>query len=173
MKTSRKILITIAAVLVILWGAILLVVRRDMDTLMANNAVMVYREVEVEPFDRIEFSSNWNVIIKQGKDCRVELEDEDGTPPEMINKKGSLFLKTERNLNVRVTAPGFREIKASGNTHISMKNFWADSLNLVLEDGSSFSGSKNDFDQVIFKVAGKIPANAEYPDKKENSALTN
>jgi hypothetical protein len=163
MKTSKTLLIIVAGFIIILLVISLVVLRKDIGTLMEKQALIEYELVPVEEFASIDFSSNWIVQVKQGKDCKLELamEEDCNLQPKLENNKGTLFLTAEAtpedentgNIYARVTAPILYEIKARGNTEIVMKNFWSDSINVILEDSSKFSGKNNDFANINFKAS--------------------
>jgi hypothetical protein len=118
MKTSKKILLAVAVMLLALWSIALFVVRKDMKSMLANQHAIAYKPLAVDKFVGLDFSSNWIVSI-----------------------------------HARITAPSLQLIKAAGDTKIQMKTFWSDSLTVILEDSSSFAGSKNDFDYIQFNAS--------------------
>jgi hypothetical protein len=158
MKTSKKIIITVAIILTAIWVITLLVVRKDIQTILAARNLVEYRPVPVEKFSRLVFSDNWTVTVRQGKDCGVELgAGKDGHPvPDIKNINGTLHLTCTAHAYARITAPSLQVIQAAGHTSIDMKNFWSDSLIVVLGDSSSFTGRQNDFKYISFK-AREIP----------------
>jgi hypothetical protein len=161
MKTSKKLLILFAGFIIILLMFSLVILRRDIGTLMEKQAFIEYRATPIDEFKSVEFSSNWTVQIRQGKDCKVELAVKEvrGLIPVLENKDEILFFTTDTqflaentaNIRARLTAPFLNTIVAKGNTEIVMKNFWSDSLTVVLADSSTFSGKNNDFTNIIFK----------------------
>lgn len=165
MKTSKKILIIVAGFIIILLIVMLIVLRKDIRTLREKQTFIVYKTIPVEEFASIEFSSNWKVQIKQGKDCKVELavEEESGLVPVLENKYEILYfsidtqqvIENPASIHARVTAPFLNTITAEGNTDISMKNYWSDSLTVILSDSSTFSGKNNDFTNIKFKALRK------------------
>ncbi len=119
---------------------------------------MEYREYPVQEFNTLDFSGHWNVIIKKGKDCKLELAGEQGVrfQPDIKYVNSVMYLNNEMEpesdiRNVRVTAPYLKEIRGSGTTRFIMKNFWSDSIIVVLKDSSSFSGIQIDFDKITFR----------------------
>jgi hypothetical protein len=154
MKTSRIILITIGIILLAMWTTILFIARKDIKTIMATQSRVEYRPVPVDKFNRLDFSSHWIVRIKQGKDCELELgmEESDNGQPEMNISEGTLYLSHNRSIHARITAPVLQVIRAEGNTEITMKNYWTDSIRVILGDSSSFTGSQNDFKYISFQA---------------------
>ena len=163
MKTSKKILIIVAGIIIGLMVTTLFILRKDIISLMANQSLIEYKPVPVDKFVALDFSANWKVTIKQGKDCKVEvaLIESSNMQPMLKNKNGILFLTAQatqdnedtESIHARVTAPLLHEIKAAGNTEILMKNFWSDSIAVILKDSSKFSGKNNDFTNIIFKAS--------------------
>lgn len=162
MKTSKRLLIIVAGFIILLLIVSLFILRRDIRTLMEKQAFIEYKLIQVKNFMSIDFSSNWIAQIKQGKDCKVELAIGEGSDqqPKLENKNEMLILSMDSvhtienasRMHVRVTAPVLHIIKAEGNTRIMMKNFWSDSLTVMLTDSSTFSGKNNDFTQINFKA---------------------
>jgi hypothetical protein len=155
MKTSKKIIITTAIFLITLWIVTLFVVRKDIRTILAARNLVEYQPVPVEKFSRLVFSDNWTVTVRQGKDCGVELGAlKGGHPvPGISNVNGTLHLSCTTHAYARITAPSLQVIQAAGNTSIDMKNFWSDSLIVILGDSSSFTGRQNDFKYISFKAS--------------------
>jgi hypothetical protein len=155
MKTSKKILLAVAVMLLALWSIALFVVRKDMKSMLANQHAIAYKPLAVDKFVGLDFSSNWIVSIKQGKDCKVEMEVPCHTSlkPRVENINGTLHFSSTEGIHARITAPSLQLIKAAGDTKIQMKTFWSDSLTVILEDSSSFAGSKNDFDYIQFNAS--------------------
>ena len=159
MKTSKKLLVTIAGLFIILLVISLFVLRRDIKTLKEKQTLIEYQLVSAKDFSSIDFSSNWIVQVKQGKDCKVELAtDESGNyNPKLENKNETLCFSMdpdqESKIHARITAPLLHIIKAKGNTEIVMKNYWSDSLTVILTDSSTFLGMSNNFTQIQFKAS--------------------
>lgn len=157
MKTSKKILLTVAVFLLALWTVTLFMARRDMRSMLASQPAIAYKTMAMDKFTGLDFSSNWIVKIKQGKNCRIEVEvvEQDSLKPELENINGTLYLTSTKTIHARITAPSLQVIKAAGDTKIQMKTFWSDSLTVILDDSSSFASMKNDFDYIQFKASGK------------------
>ena len=153
MKTSKIILLAVAVLLVVFWSITLFFVRKDIKTILAGRSLIEYSSVSVEKFSSLDFSGNWIVQIRQGKDCIVELGTEEGQnlKPELKNINGTLYLSHRGSIHAKITAPILQEIKAAGHTSIQMKNFWTDSLTVVLGDSSTYAGSNNDFKYISFQ----------------------
>jgi hypothetical protein len=156
MKTSKKILVTIAVILLVLWAVTLFVVRKDMSVILASQPSISYMPLAVDKFDGLDLSSNWMINIKQGINYKLEIEvvEQDSLKPKLENIDGTLHLSSTKSMHARITAPSLQVIKAAGDTRIQMKTFWSDSLTVILEDSSTFSASNNDFDYIQFKASG-------------------
>lgn len=162
MKTSKKLLLILGGLIIVFLITTLFALRKDIKTLMESLDLIEYKAVTADKFVSLDFSSNWEVTIRQGKDCKIELalKENSNLQPILENKSGTLFLSTlaiHENKNTgtiyaRVTAPILNEVKAVGNTEILMKNFWSDSITVILKDSSSFSGKNNDFTNIFFKA---------------------
>lgn len=165
MKTSKKILIGVAGVFIALLITTLFMLRRDIKLLIETQSVIEYKTKPVEKFSSLDFSPHWIVSIKQGKNCKVELDEEEskGLITKINTIDSTLYLSVEAdsldektgNIHVRITAPSLKLIRAAGDTKIEMKSFWTDSLTVILKDSSTFIGSKNNFDKITFKSSDK------------------
>ena len=166
MKTSKKILISVAGILIALVVVGLLMLRNDLLRLLSQEALENnYQEVPVDPFEALDFSARWTVRIKQGREHKVEVAvaEGGGLKPNLENVDGRLYFHAERadqpetteRLRARVTLPSLREIKAAHDTEIRLENFKADSLRIILEDGGLFTGVENEIEHVSFQTSGE------------------
>lgn len=119
-----------------------------------------YKTMVVDRFEKLDFSPNWTVSIRQGNTRKVELAIEDEVfKPMLENVNGTLYFKVKANnknrqLRALVMVPSLREIKATGNTKIILVNFKSDSISIRLENGAGFTGKNNDFKHVSYKTSG-------------------
>lgn len=162
MKTSYQILLSAAGVALMILLTNLLVLRNDLKSLQLKK----YKTTLVERFIGVDFSSHWVVNIKQGREYKVELWTQDSTvlKTTLENRGGTLYFiaepssrdSTTKTSHVRITAPSLQSIKTAKGTKVHIQDFmsYTDSLNVVLENGASFSGKNNHFRNVSFKVAG-------------------
>lgn len=97
MKTSKKILIAVAGTIVVILIITLFVFRKDVKLLMDTQAFIEYKAVPVDKFVSLDFSSNWIVTIKQGKDCKVELvaDENAGSKVKLQNINGIQYFGFE------------------------------------------------------------------------------
>ena len=163
MKTSKKILITVAGIIIAFLIAAMFVLKKDVKSLMESKVLVEYKTAAVEKFVSLDFSSSWIVTIKQGKNCKVEFAVDKNADfkPELKNLNGVQYIgfdvdedqENVINRHVRITAPFLHIIKASGDTKIQMKSFWTDSLTVILEDSSMFSGNTSDIIKITFKAS--------------------
>ena len=165
MKTSKKILVTVAGILIVLLAAGLLMLRNDLLRLLSqekpeNN----YQEVPVAPFEALDFSAYWTVRIKQGRKHKVKVAVEGGgLKPRLENVEGTLYFHAGRadeqamtkKMRARVILPSLREIKAARDTEIQLENFKSDSLHVILKDSGSFTGVENEIVHLSLQTFGE------------------
>lgn len=166
MKSSKRILLVTGGIVMV--GVIVsLVVVRDVaiQFIRKTEAESNYKTVPVTDFERVDFSANWNVRIRQGNEYKVELAAGDSSlKPKLTNIDGTLYfdagstdsLANTTSLFAKITTPYLKGVKARRGTTISLENFQADSIDLVLEDGNTFTGYNNQFSYVLFKTSGAV-----------------
>ena len=145
-----------------------LVVMRNVALQYLNKAAAEskYKAVPVTDFERLDFSSNWNVRIWQGSEFKVEVAvDENSTwKPSLENIDGTLYFKMQvvdstknsQPIYAKVIAPSLKGIKAMHGTKISLEHFQSDSIQLVLEDANDFKVYNNHFSYMFFKTFGDV-----------------
>ncbi|ELR72017.1 hypothetical protein C900_02012 [Fulvivirga imtechensis AK7] len=165
MKTSTKIVITAVGVIIALLVASMVLWRNHLETfLIQAEAANNYKAVPVEYFEKLNFSANWDVKIRQGKVYKVEVANENGGFEKTVieNSAGTLHFKknsttaNDNSIKVKITAPALRAIKTMGSTKIEMKNFNTDSLDVALQHGDYFRGIDNVFKYVSFQSSGTV-----------------
>lgn len=165
MKTSKIIILSAASLMLTILAITLLILRKDMNTIIENRSMLRFKEVPVEIFDKLNLSSNWIVRIKQGKKHKVEIARKQGVSvkPQYDVIDSTLYLAVKRSHGVKtdkvyahVTSPTLQFIKAKGNTSIEMNAFWWDSVVVFLEDSSAFTGNNLDFEKISFKACGDV-----------------
>ncbi len=170
MKTSKKILLVVAGLIVVLFFTAVMLLRNGVQQLRQNDRIANrYRELSVNEFERLDFSSNWIVKIRQGKECHIESTADQDSPlkPTIENRNGTLFFRVDTaaaktntdSLYVRITMPALRSVKASQGADINITDFMADSLLVTLEDGCTFSGMNYNIKYVTFKTSGENTLN--------------
>jgi hypothetical protein len=165
MKTGNKILFTIAVLILVAIMIGLMTVRKDLQLMVSKERLQnKYKTMKVGNFDKLDFSSNWDVKIFQGKEFQVKIKIDEAAvlKPMLENIAGTLYLKAEAisgkeytgSLLAKITVPSLKMIKAVQGTKIQLENFQSDSLNILLENAGAFTGKNNDFKNISFKIAG-------------------
>ncbi len=170
MKTSKKILISTAGILIAIFITGLMFFRSEVNSIMASaDLKMPFSATEVGEFYNLDFSSNWTVNIRQGRRHEVEVARDGTFEPKVENIQGTLYFKIdstssdgEGNLYARITTPDIKKIKATGTTRIELKNFQSDSLTVILEDRGIFISDKNTIKHVFYQTSGE--ASIEFTD---------
>ena len=167
MKSSRKILLITGCVVLIGLVASLIVTRNvALQFLHKTAAESKYKPIPVTDFERLDFSSNWDVRIWQGNEFKVELAIDENSPwkPNLENIDGTLYFKQQavgsvensQPIYAKIIAPSLKGIKAIRGTKISLEHFQSDSIQLILEDGNAFKGYNNHFSYMLFKTFGDV-----------------
>ncbi|MFO7369760.1 MAG: DUF2807 domain-containing protein [Bacteroidales bacterium] len=170
MKTSKKIVLTVAGIILVLFFAAFMLLRSGVQQLRRTDRIANrYKELSVTEFNRLDFSSCWIVKIRQGKDCLVESTADKDSPlkPTIENINGTLIFRVDTaaaktntdSLYVRITMPALRSVKASQGADINITDFMGDSLHVTLEDGCNFSGMNYNIKYVTFKTSGENTLN--------------
>ena len=170
MKTSKKILLAVAGFIIVVFFTAVMLLRNGIQLLRQNDRIATqYKEISVNEFDRLDFSSRWIVKIHQGKECYVESTADQNSPlkPTVENRNGTLFFRVDTalaktctdSLFVRITMPVLRSITASRGADINITDFMCDSLLVTLEDGCTFSGTNYNIKYVTFKTSGENTLN--------------
>ncbi|WP_421894818.1 GIN domain-containing protein [Marinoscillum sp.] len=165
MKASKKILLTVAGIFSILLIISLIAFRKQTMMVVAEiQAKSPYRTVETGYFDALEFTGNWMVRVAWGVEPQVRLDVEDSAFRASVleNVEGTLRFSVnaisdtlfQDTIRVKITVPKLRKISASGVVLIDYSDFDSDSLEVVLEGRSTFSGTENVFDYTSFEVSG-------------------
>ncbi len=170
MNTSKKILIAVAGLLLVLFFAAVMLLRNGVQQLLQNDRIANrYREFSVNEFERLDLSSRWIVKIRQGKECYIESTADQDSPlkPSIENRNGTLYFRVDTtaartitdSIYVRITMPALRSVKASNGTEINITEFMGDSLLVTLENGCSFTGMNYNIKHITFKTVGENTLN--------------
>ena len=162
MKTSKKIILFAAGIIIVSLVYYLVILRNTVQSVRLTTQVKHdYKAVSVDNFEKLVFSSPMIVRIKQGKECKVEYtaEEDSVLKPMVENINGTLYFKVDSTVNagsmhVRITMPSLQGIKATGGTEIQLENFQSDSLSVILGNGCVFKGKNNGLKRVFFKTSG-------------------
>ncbi|MDH5396611.1 MAG: DUF2807 domain-containing protein [Cyclobacteriaceae bacterium] len=164
MKTSRKILLVTGG-LIIAFVIYYFAVARAYLLSYLDDKNKDYKPVKVEEFDKLYFSSHWNVTIRQGREVQVEVDDASTTlKPKLENRNGALYLAVtgsddQTPINVKIAVPELREIHSVQGTVVRIDNYEADSLTVFLGDGGVFNGNNNKIKYFFLKTEGKAEVN--------------
>jgi hypothetical protein len=167
MKSSNRILLITGCIVVLGLITSLLVTRHvALQFLHKVAAESKFKALRVAEFERLDFSANWNVRIRQGSEFKVEvaIDDNSTAKPNLENVEGTLYFKAQaidsiENLQpmyAKIIAPSLKGIKARRGTKISLESFTSDSIQLVLEDANAFTGYNNHFNYILFKTPGNV-----------------
>ncbi len=165
MKTSKKILIAVGGLLIVILIITVVILRNGVQSLQSKaELIHKYEPVSVESFEKLDFTSRWVVRINQGKECKVELTADENSElkPTLENKNGTLYFTMDSTLAkgntdsiyVKIIMPKLKEIKAVQGTNIQLENFQSDSLHVILGSGCVFNGINNTLKHTSYKIAG-------------------
>jgi hypothetical protein len=163
MKTSKKILLITAGLIVALLVVFVIKLRNTVQSVQSRTELK-YRTIAATTFDRLDLPSHLTVRIKQGKDCKVEYAtyakefknpDLDIINGELRFKVDTAIYRDTENIHVRITMPALFEIKADTGTEIYLGYFQSDSLKVSLDSGCIFTGNNNTLKHVTFQTSGK------------------
>lgn len=164
MKTSRKILLCVAALVLLLLIGGLIVLRNDLQVLHAKEASLhKFKIVSTSDFKALDFSGYLFAEIRQGSAYKVEVEEDSSVDLRLEAAQDTLHLRVESNrengtnrqIRIRITMPAVQFIKAAQDTKLFMHRFDIDSLKVFLQDSASFTGNGNKIKHVSFQTAGK------------------
>lgn len=160
MKRSSQLLITVGILLLISLVVSLFIFRNDLRTHMAESQMRnAFQQINTAPFDQLIFSPQWEVIIKQQREYKVKVEDADAKYT--FDEQNKLLILTIDSAyqgekpRVFIDAPSLTRIQASGNTHVLLKNFKTDALQVSLRDSATFKGSENEIEKLTIETEGQ------------------
>ena len=166
MKTSQKVLTIVTGIIVALLITSMVVVRNDIELIRVKAELeSKYKAARVENFERLDFSANWIVNIRQGNEYKVELAVGEGMlKPVLKNIDGTLYFKVETvdsiissgNMLAKITTPSLKGIKAAQGTKIHLKDFQSDSICIILDNSGDFKSTNNHFRFLDFKTSGNV-----------------
>lgn len=157
MKTSKKILITSVSVILALVLCGLLILRNNITQILSKQKQINYKEVSVQHFKELDFSSGWDVKIVQGMGYKVEIEADSTTSLHSINQEnGRISFSTENKkaLKARISVLDLKRISAEGKTKIYLRDLETDTLYLQLENGVQLTGKDNNIEFISVNTKG-------------------
>lgn len=165
MKTSVKILLTTAGVLIAIMVTGITLLKNDARTIaLKSRLINEYGLVSVEPFDHIILGEGWDVKVSQGRAYQVEIDLELIERSEALVKSDDGILHfmdalrdssdTELKL-ARVTVPKLRSIEATKKTKILLRDYITDTLSVNMNGGGDFSSKENQIEYLSFKSSGE------------------
>ncbi|MEO9475681.1 MAG: DUF2807 domain-containing protein [Cyclobacteriaceae bacterium] len=147
MQASKKILITVAGVLIAFLITSVFIVKDDLQTVVDNyGATHRYIAIPTDFFDKLKISSNWDVKISQGRDHKLEVINPDTLNAQLENINGTVHFmgdSTTETRIARVTVPRLQFIEAKGNAVVEVIDFTQDSMNVRISDSVFFISSDN------------------------------
>ncbi len=131
-----------------------------MQTMLENSSVIKYQSVAVEYFEEVEFSGKWDIKIRPGRVCEVQVEIKNDTlpKPRLKSEKGKQFFVANNQNEVthaKISLPMLKKISALQGAKIYIQDYPADSIFVELKDSSSFTGKNNQFEHIFFKTSGE------------------
>jgi hypothetical protein len=165
MKTSKIILLFVAAIIMVSFVIIVVIMKNNIQSARSKAGLRYnYKTVSVHNFENLDLSSHFIVRIKQGKECEVEIITERNSlvKPNLENINGTLHCMVDStaykndtgSIQLRITMPFIKVIKATQGTEIYLANFQSDSISVFLGNGCVFKGNNNTLKRVSFKTAG-------------------
>ncbi len=173
MKTSKKILLVSGIALLTSFTISLVLLREQAYRGLAQNEARDgYQTLFKKDIQKLKVGENWNVQIVQGAGYRVQLSENHIALKDFLKWNGStLFLKPippalqNHDSPLRIMGDSFQQIEVAKGARVYMKNFKSDSLAVVLQDSSSFTGENTYFTHSHIKTNGN--ANLIFLEDKE------
>jgi hypothetical protein len=164
MKTSKKILLVVALIIMAAFISFLLIMKKHVKEVhLKDEKIHLYQIVSTGDFQKLELSSNLLVKIRVGKTCKVEVSSGQTVKPTLKVSEGTLHIVTDPikttagrdTVYVRIAMPVLKEIRACGNAEIHLSGFEQDSLCVSLTDSCLFKGSNNKLKYVSYRASGR------------------
>ncbi|OJJ21479.1 hypothetical protein BKI52_13105 [marine bacterium AO1-C] len=162
MKTSKKLLIFVAGFALVYLIVGLTLLRSEIQTALDVENKQ-FKEVSIGQFNKIKFSANWKVKIRQGPKFKVSLASKETAilKPELTIKDGTLYMNLPsaqgKALQAKLVIPAFnlKAIEANGNTTIYLRGYQSDTLRVNMKDKSVFTVKDNKLSHLDFKTSGQ------------------
>ncbi|MEP4534084.1 MAG: DUF2807 domain-containing protein [Cyclobacteriaceae bacterium] len=159
MQASKKILITVAGVLIAFLITSVFIVKEDLQAVVDNyGAAHRYIAIPTEFFDKLKISANWDVKISQGRDHKLEVINPDSLNAQLQNVDGTVHFAGDSTAQLRVarvTVPRLQSIEAKGNAVVELIDFTQDSLNVSISDSVFFISSDNSILKMPVSTSGR------------------
>lgn len=174
MKTNKLLLLVLAALIFGMMIVFIVIFRKSLDIVHERqNKEDRLKVISVDNFDKIVVSSNWDVFIHQGKRCLVSIDGKNDSilKPVVTNINGTLNLmvdsalaaRTDLKIKARISVPFLSMIKAGNGSAIRLSNYTTDSIQIILNDGSSFESNANTLKRAFYKTNGKVEMKWVHP----------
>lgn len=160
MQTSKKILLTVAGVLLALFVSSLMLLRTDIKRIneqaKLDNPLV---QVPVTAFEALQFSGRWEVQVRQGRAYKVELsfDEQNRYLPLLNHSNDTLFFSIRGDSSMiaqaRVVTPFIKSIEALGGATVTLKNFNLDSMTVVL-NSSRLVAKENKLAYTSYQTSG-------------------
>lgn len=131
------------------------------------------KTIAVDNFHKLEFSTNWDVYIQQGKRWMVDIEEKGDSlfKPTISNINGTLMFmadsarlaKSDYKIRARISMPFLYSIKAASGSAIRLSNFTTDSIQIILNDGCTFESDANTLKRAWYKTNGNVEMKWVHP----------
>lgn len=168
MKSSHKLLLGSMVFLLGLFIVGLFLLRSSVTSLLQEASLhSAYETIDVEPFHSLVIADKGQVRIKKARHFKLSVAQENGklVKPGITNLNGMLKLashsgtdssKSAMPYRVKVQMPVLKSLKAGGDSQIFLEGFDNDSVEIVLNDGTSFTGKNNKFKNASFVTDGQV-----------------
>ncbi|MEQ8878383.1 MAG: DUF2807 domain-containing protein [Cyclobacteriaceae bacterium] len=153
MKLSRKALVVTGGILIAFFITGLYVIRQDLHAVMKQaNAEKNYVPIEVGQFVNIRLTGQWKAHIRQGAAFQVEVSGSVASEHKIISD--TLILETTKSSYARIILPKLSELTVAMGGEVTVAGFEDDSLQVKLQDNSTFFGRENVLEYTSFDVSG-------------------
>lgn len=155
MKTSTKLLLTAAGIIVAFFITSMFVIREDLKAAIRDSKhYREYTAVDVNLFESITIQGDVFLRVRQDRDQKVEISGEQVDLSAIRVEDGTLMLESVEETYAIVTMPSIETLTILKGAHLKMENFDMDSLQIILRDSSTFTGAENVLEYTSFEVSG-------------------
>lgn len=161
MQTSKKILLTVAGILLALFVSSLMILRNDTLEVFKERALKnELTAVPVREFTSLVVTGSWDIHVRQGRMQKVEVAfDKAGNYLPQLKQSGdTLYLSIKGDSTARVSArvvtPALESLSANQRAKVTLTKFKTDSITVKLKD-SHFMDLENEFIHVSYQTEGE------------------